>query len=115
MAALVPFQPDTPVHTVIVPRGPSCSTFITYPAGMTENAPKNTALMGPQDPTQNHTLPPHMMAIGIPPQSPEKWRKPGCVIHHHKAERGISPPEDASATRHRGIMIPGAPSPDPAE
>ena len=66
MAALVHFDRDDPFSPVIVPWGPSCSTFITYPAGMAENAPKNTAFMGPQDPTQNHTLPPDMMAIGIP-------------------------------------------------
>jgi hypothetical protein len=66
MAALVHFNRTDPFTPVIVPWGPSCSTFITYPAGMTERAPKNTAFMGPQDPTQNHTLPPDMMAIGIP-------------------------------------------------
>jgi hypothetical protein len=66
MAALVHFDRDDPFSPVIVPWGPSCSTFITYPAGMTENAPKDTAFMGPQDPTQNRNLPPDMMAIGIP-------------------------------------------------
>jgi len=66
MAALVHFDRDDPFSPVIVPWGPSCSTFITYPAGMAENAPKNTAFMGPQDPTQNRNLPPDMMAMGIP-------------------------------------------------
>jgi hypothetical protein len=33
---------------------------------MASAAPKNTAFMGPQDPTQNHTLPSDMMALGIP-------------------------------------------------
>ena len=49
-----------------LPWGPSCSTFITYPAGMVENAPKDSAFVGPQDPTQNRSLPLDMMAIGIP-------------------------------------------------
>ena len=66
MAALVHFDRDDPFSPVIVPWGPSCSTFITYPAGMAENAPENSAFMGPQDPTQNRNLPPDMMAIGIP-------------------------------------------------
>lgn len=66
MAALVHFDRDDPFSPVIVPWGPSCSTFITYPAGMTENAPKDSAFVGPQDPTQNRSLPPEMMAIGIP-------------------------------------------------
>jgi hypothetical protein len=66
MAALVHFDRDDPFSPVIVPWGPSCSTFISYPAGMASAAPKNTAFMGPQDPTQNHSLPPDMMALGIP-------------------------------------------------
>lgn len=66
MAALVHFDRDDPFSPVLVPWGPSCSTFITYPAGMAENAPKNVAFMGPQDPTQNRNIPPGMMAIGIP-------------------------------------------------
>ncbi|MEN6443032.1 MAG: DUF169 domain-containing protein [Methanoregula sp.] len=66
MAALVHFDRDDPFSPVIVPWGSSCSTFITFPAGMAENAPKNSAFIGPQDPTQNRNLPADMMAIGIP-------------------------------------------------
>jgi hypothetical protein len=66
MAALVHFDRDDPFSPVIVPWGPSCSTFITYPAGMAERVPARTAFVGPQDPTQNRTVPPGMMAIGIP-------------------------------------------------
>ena len=66
MAALIHFDRDNPFSPVIVPWGSSCSTFITFPAGLAENTPRNTAFMGPQDPTQNHTLPPEMMALGIP-------------------------------------------------
>lgn len=66
MAALVHFDRDDPFSPVIVPWGSSCSTFITFPAGLAEKTPKNTAFMGPQDPTQNHSLPPEMMALGIP-------------------------------------------------
>ena len=66
MAALVHFDRDDPFSPVIVPWGSACSTFITFPAGLAEKTPKNTAFMGPQDPTQNHSLPPEMMALGIP-------------------------------------------------
>lgn len=66
LAALVHFDRGDPFSPVIVPWGPSCATFITYPAGMAERAPRETAFMGPQDPTQNRSLPPGMMAIGIP-------------------------------------------------
>jgi len=66
MAALVHFDRDDPFSPVIVPWGSACSTYITYPAGLAENTPRDTAFMGPQDPTQNHSLPPGMMALGIP-------------------------------------------------
>ncbi|HTY15188.1 MAG TPA: DUF169 domain-containing protein [Methanoregulaceae archaeon] len=66
MAALVHFDRDDPFSPVIVPWGPSCATFITYPAGLAANAPKDTAFMGPQDPTQNRSLPSELMVLGIP-------------------------------------------------
>lgn len=66
ISALVHFDRDDPFSPVIVPWGSACSTYITYPAGLAEHAPKDTAFVGPQDPTQNHSLPAEMMAIGIP-------------------------------------------------
>ncbi|MFZ0005703.1 MAG: DUF169 domain-containing protein [Methanoregula sp.] len=66
MAALIHFDQSDPFSPVIVPWGSSCSTFITFPAGLAENTPPDTAFMGPQDPTQNHSLPPDMMVLGIP-------------------------------------------------
>jgi len=75
MAALIHFDRDDPFSPVIVPWGPSCASFISYPAGMAANAPGNTAFMGPQDPTQNHSLPPDMMALGIPAEMAERMVK----------------------------------------
>ena len=75
MAALVHFDRDDPFSPVIVPWGPSCATFISYPAGMAENAPADTAFMGPQDPTQNHSLPSDMMALGIPAEMAKRMVK----------------------------------------
>jgi hypothetical protein len=66
LAALVHFDRDDPFTAVVVPWGPSCSTYVSYPAGMASKAPKNTAFLGPQDPTQNYAFPPDMMALGIP-------------------------------------------------
>jgi len=96
MAALVHFDRDDPFSPVIVPWGPSCSTFITYPAGMAENAPKNSAFMGPQDPTQNRNLPADMMAIGLPARMAVTMaenldlsfiiRKPLVAFPHHEGQ-----------------------------
>ncbi len=94
MAALVHFDRDDPFSPVIVPWGPSCATFISYPAGLAANAPKNTAFMGPQDPTQNHSLPPDMMAMGIPATLAERMdgnldrsfivKRPNVAFPRHK-------------------------------
>ena len=75
MAALIHFDRDDPFSPVIVPWGSSCSTFITFPAGLAENTPRDTAFMGPQDPTQNYSLPPDMMALGIPADMAERMVK----------------------------------------
>jgi Uncharacterised ArCR, COG2043 len=66
MAALIHFDRDDPFSPVIVPWGSACATYITFPAGLAAKTPRDTAFMGPQDPTQNHSLSPEMMAIGIP-------------------------------------------------
>jgi hypothetical protein len=98
MAALIHFDRDDPFSPVIVPWGSSCSTFITFPAGLAENTPKNTAFMGPQDPTQNHSLPPEMMALGIPAEMAARMvknldasfitRRPQVAFPNH--ERGLN-------------------------
>jgi hypothetical protein len=66
LSALVHFDQKDPFSPVIVPWGPSCATLISYPAGFAEHAPKQTVFMGPQDPTQNRSLPPDTMALGVP-------------------------------------------------
>jgi hypothetical protein len=96
MAALIHFDRDDPFSPVIVPWGSSCSTFITFPAGLAENTPRDTAFMGPQDPTQNHSLPPEMMALGIPAEMAERMvnnldasfviRRPQVAFPRHKLQ-----------------------------
>lgn len=66
IAALVHFDRDEPFFPVLVPWGPACATFVSYPAGLSASAPEQSAFMGPQDPTVNHALPPDTMGIGIP-------------------------------------------------
>jgi hypothetical protein len=40
--------------------------MIAFPAGMAENVPKDSAYVGPVDPTGNSWLPPELMIMGIP-------------------------------------------------
>jgi hypothetical protein len=66
LSALVHFDRADPFSPVIVPWGPACATIVTYPAGIAAHAPAESAFMGPQDPTVNRSLPPDLMAIGLP-------------------------------------------------
>jgi Uncharacterised ArCR, COG2043 len=66
LAALVHFRNLGIFQNVIMAVGPACSTFVSYPAGLAENAPKNSAYIGPADPTGNIWFPPNFMALGLP-------------------------------------------------
>lgn len=66
LSALVHFHNTEIFQNTILAVGPACSTFISYPAGLSKNAPKNCAYIGPTDPTVNSWLPQNYMAIGIP-------------------------------------------------
>lgn len=66
LSSLIHFSAKNPFETIKMPFGPACATFVTYPAGMAQKTPKNTAFVGPVDPTGNSWFPPHFMAIGIP-------------------------------------------------
>lgn len=66
LSSLIHFRTKNPFNSISVPFGPACSTFITYPAGMAEKTPEETAFVGPVDPTGNVWFPPEYMAIGIP-------------------------------------------------
>jgi len=49
-----------------IPWGPSCASFLSYPAGMVEKGPKNCIIIGPTDPTGNYWLPENYLSMGIP-------------------------------------------------
>jgi len=66
LAGLAQFNEWEQFSLVVTPGGPTCATFITYPAGMAEKAPKRAVFTGPTDPTGNLWFPPELMAMGIP-------------------------------------------------
>jgi hypothetical protein len=66
LCGLAQFNSPDPFFKTLLPAGATCSTMITFPAGMAENAPKNSAYVGPTDPTGNTWLPPELMLMGIP-------------------------------------------------
>ncbi|MDD1748693.1 MAG: DUF169 domain-containing protein [Methanothrix sp.] len=66
LCGLAQFNSSDPFYRTIIPAGATCSMMITFPAGMAENAPKDSAYIGPTDPTGNPWLPPELMIMGIP-------------------------------------------------
>ncbi|WP_440948585.1 DUF169 domain-containing protein [Methanosarcina sp. T3] len=66
LCGLAQFNNSDPFFRTMIPGGPTCSMMIAYPAGMAENAPKDSAYVGPVDPTGNPWLPPDLMIMGIP-------------------------------------------------
>lgn len=66
LCGLAQFSSSDPFFKTIIPGGPTCATMITFPAGMAENAPKDSVFVGPVDPTGNSWLPPELMIMGIP-------------------------------------------------
>jgi hypothetical protein len=66
LCGLAQFNSSDPFFKTLIPAGAACSMMITFPAGMAENAPKESAFVGPTDPTVNSWLPPELMIIGIP-------------------------------------------------
>lgn len=66
LCGLAQFSSSDPFFKTLFSGWPTCAGMITYPAGMAANAPKDTAYVGPTDPTGNMWLPPDLMVMGIP-------------------------------------------------
>ena len=66
LCGLAQFNSSDPFFKTVIPAGPTCSAMIAFPADMAENAPKDSAYVGPTDPTGNSWLPPELMIMGIP-------------------------------------------------
>lgn len=54
------------------PWGPSCASFLTYPAGLASNCPDQALIVGPVDPTGNIWMPPHLMSLGLKMKDAER-------------------------------------------
>ncbi len=66
LCGMVHFRSTDTFNAVRGAWGPTCSTLLTYPAGLAEKAPKDSAYIGPMDPTGNRWFPECYMALGIP-------------------------------------------------
>lgn len=66
LSNLIYFKNENTFTRISMPFGPACASFITYPAGIAEKAPKETSFIGPVDPTGNTWFPSDYLSIGIP-------------------------------------------------
>lgn len=66
LGGLIHFRTKNPFNSIDMPFSAACATLVSYPAGIAENTPKETAFVGPVDPTVNVFFPEDYMAIGIP-------------------------------------------------
>ncbi|MFW9970672.1 MAG: DUF169 domain-containing protein [Candidatus Odinarchaeota archaeon] len=65
LCSLAYFRPEDS-FSIQIPWGPSCASFVTYPAGMAANGSKNCIIIGPTDPTGNFWFPQNYLSMGIP-------------------------------------------------
>jgi hypothetical protein len=66
LCTLAYFNKKSSFDLIQMPMGPSCATFITFPANMAENTPKNCIIIGPTDPTGNYWFPVDYLSMGLP-------------------------------------------------
>lgn len=65
MCSLLGFRSRNPFREVLLPQGASCASFVSYAAGMVENAPAHAVFVGPCDPTGNSWFPPDHLSLAI--------------------------------------------------
>lgn len=66
LCGLIHFGARDPFSPVIAAWGAHCATFVTYPAGLADGAPKDTAFISPTASYGNDWFPPGLLALGIP-------------------------------------------------
>jgi len=66
LCSLAHFRSRNPFREVLVPQGASCASFVSYAAGMVQNAPADAVFVGPCDPTGNSWFPPDHLSLAIP-------------------------------------------------
>jgi len=66
LCGMVHFRSTDTFNAVSAAWGPTCATILTYPAGLAEKASRDSAYIGPMDPTGNCWFPGHQMALGMP-------------------------------------------------
>lgn len=66
LCGLAQYSSGDTFFKTLIPGGPTCATMITYASGMAAAAPKDSAFVGPVDPTGNMWFPPDLMVMSLP-------------------------------------------------
>jgi hypothetical protein len=66
LCALAHFGTPDVFGAAVVPWGAACASFVTYPAGLAEKAPRNAIFVGPTDASVNLWFPREAVSLGIP-------------------------------------------------
>jgi hypothetical protein len=66
LCALAHFGTADVFGAALVPWGAACASFVTYPAGLAEKAPRNAIVLGPTDASVNLWFPRDAVSLGIP-------------------------------------------------
>lgn len=66
LGGLVHYRKEDIFRSVLMPAGAACSSMVTYAAGMASRAPRDTAYVGPVDPTGNPWFPPDALSFAAP-------------------------------------------------
>jgi len=66
LCALAHFGTDDVFGAATMPWGAACTSFVTYPAGLAEKAPRNTIIIGVTDPSVDLWFPRDEVSLGIP-------------------------------------------------
>ncbi|MFX1281442.1 MAG: DUF169 domain-containing protein [Promethearchaeota archaeon] len=64
LCSLAHFRPGN-ASSIQIPWGAACTSFISYPAEMIINGPKNSIIIGPTDPTGNYWFPQNYLSMGL--------------------------------------------------
>lgn len=64
LCSLAHFRPGN-ASSIQIPWGAACTSFISYPAEMINNGPKNCIIIGPTDPTGNYWFPQDYLSMGL--------------------------------------------------
>ncbi|MBM4237784.1 MAG: hypothetical protein FJ151_04790 [Euryarchaeota archaeon] len=102
LCGLVHFGSSDIFGSTVMPWGPMCASFVTYPSGMADKVPGDAAFIGPVEPGGNSWFPEEHLAIAMPISMARRMcddlersfivKKPGTAFPRKRVDLTSSPP-----------------------